>query len=53
MKTLSCVVLHEELSGTFMCHADVTHGENLSPLLFAYYVNDTEEEHRNKKTVNI
>lgn len=27
-----------------MCNVGVRHDDNLSPVLFAYYVNDTEEQ---------
>lgn len=39
----SCVMLKQELSDTFLCNVGVRQGENLSPMLFAYYVNDIEE----------
>ena len=45
----SCVLLNDELSETFVCSTGVRQGENLSPLLFAYYVNDIEEELINKR----
>ena len=44
----SCVMLNNELSETFVCNSGVRQGENLSPLLFAYYINDIEEELINK-----
>ena len=47
--TKSCVMLNQELSETFLCNVGVRQGENLSPLLFAYYVNDIEESLINKE----
>ncbi len=38
----SCVMLNQDLSDTFVCNVGVRQGENLSPLLFAFYVNDIE-----------
>lgn len=38
----SCVMLNQELSETFLCNVGVRKGENLSPMLFAYYVNDIQ-----------
>ena len=46
--TKSCVMLNQELSETFLFNVGVRQGENLSPLLFAYYVNDIEESLINK-----
>lgn len=39
----SCVMLKQQLSDTFICTKGVRQGENLSPLLFAFYVNDIED----------
>lgn len=40
----SCVIVNQELSDTFMCNMGVRQGEKLSPLLFAFYVNDLQEK---------
>ncbi len=40
----SCVMLKQQFSDTFMCKRGVRQGENLSPLLFAFYVNDIEKQ---------
>ncbi len=40
---LSCVMVNQSVSDTFTCSMGVRHGENLSPLLFVYYVNDLQE----------
>ncbi len=40
----SCVMLNQETSDTFVCNVGVRQGENLSPLLFAFYVNDIESK---------
>ena len=39
-----CVMLEQHMSDAFMCNMGVTQGENLSPLLFAFYVNDIQEQ---------
>ncbi len=39
----SCVMVNQQLSETFICKKGVRQGENLSPLLFAFYVNDIEK----------
>lgn len=39
----SCVKVNQKLSDTFVCMKGVRQGENLSPLLFALYVNDIED----------
>ena len=39
----SCVSYQQEKSDFFVSHKGVRQGENLSPLLFALYVNDLEE----------
>ncbi len=39
----SCVKLKQKTSDTFICTKGVRQGENLSPLLFALYVNDIED----------
>ena len=38
----SCVMLNQHVSESFVCNVGVRQGENLSPLLFALYVNDLE-----------
>ena len=38
----SCVMLNQNVSNAFVCNVGVRQGENLSPLLFAFYVNDLE-----------
>ena len=38
----SCVRLNQHISNTFECNVGVRQGENLSPLLVAFYVNDLE-----------
>lgn len=40
----SCVMLEQQKSNTFICNMGVRQGENLSPLLFAFFVNDIESE---------
>ena len=40
----SCVMLNQEISENFVCNMGVRQGENLSPLLFAFYVNDIESK---------
>ncbi len=40
----SCVMVNQEMSDTFMCNVGVRQGENLSPMLFAFYVNDLQEK---------
>ncbi len=39
----SCVMLNQEVSETRECSKGERQGENLSPLLFAFYVDDIEE----------
>ena len=38
----SCVMVNQETSDTFVSNVGVRQGENLSPLLFAFYINDIE-----------
>ena len=38
----SCVMLNQNVSNAFVCNVGVRQRENLSPSLFAFYVNDTE-----------
>lgn len=38
----SRVMVEQQHSDSFICHMGVRQGENLSPLLFAFYVNDIE-----------
>ena len=40
----SCVMMNQQMSDTFTCGMGVRQGENLSPLLFAFYVNDLQEK---------
>ena len=40
----SCVMLNQKISENFVCNMGVRQGENLSPLLFAFYVNDIESK---------
>ena len=40
----SCVMLNQEISENFVCNMELRQGENLSPLLFAFYVNDIESK---------
>ena len=40
----SCVLLNQEISENFICNIGVRQRENLSPLLFAFYVNDIESK---------
>ena len=41
--TKACVKLNNELSQSFNCNIGVRQGDNLSPLLFAIYLNDFEQ----------
>ena len=40
----SCVMLNQEISENFVCNMGLRQGENVSPLLFAFYVNDIESK---------
>ncbi len=40
----SCAMLNQQVSDTFMCNVGVSQGENLSPLLFAFYINDMKNK---------
>ena len=42
-KAKSCVRVENQLSNFFQCHTGVRQGENLSPLLFAMYLNDLQQ----------
>ena len=42
MNAKTCVKSNNELSSIFSCKVGVRHGDNLSPLLFALYLNDLE-----------
>ena len=44
IRNRSCVMLNQETSENFVCNMGVRQGENLSPLLFAFYVNDIESK---------
>ena len=39
-----CVMLNQETSENFVCNMGLRQGENVSPLLFAFYVNDIESK---------
>ena len=39
----SCVMVEQNVSDSFSCNMGVRQGENLSPLLFAFYVNDLQD----------
>ena len=39
----SCISINNEKSNFFGCHRGVRQGENLSPVLFALYLNDLED----------
>ena len=43
MKAKSCVRCKNDLSSFFSCNIGVRQGENLSPILFAIYLNDFQE----------
>ena len=40
----SCVKHNGNVSQYFCCHAGVRQGENLSPILFAIFLNDLEKD---------
>ena len=40
--TKACIKLNNKLSNSFICSIGVRQGDNLSPLLFALYINDFE-----------
>ena len=48
-KSKSCVFINGERSQFFSSFAGVRQGEILSPLLFAFYINDLEEFLKSKK----
>ena len=47
-KSKSCVMVNSQKSDYFSSHAGVRQGENLSPLLFSFYINDLEDYLKNK-----
>ncbi len=40
----SCVMVDQNVSDTFSCNMGVRQGENLSPLLFAFYVSGLQDQ---------
>ena len=40
----SCVFFNQDVLDLFICNIGVRQGENSSSLLFAFYVNDMEEQ---------
>lgn len=42
-ETKSCVLINDKQTEYFNCNVGVRQGENLSPLLFALFLNDLEE----------
>ena len=38
----SCIDIHNEYSELFPCNIGVRHSENVSPVLFSLYLNDSE-----------
>ncbi len=40
----SCVMLNQQVSDIFVCNVGVRQGESLSPMLFAFYINDMENK---------
>ena len=47
----SCVMVNQKLSDTFMCNIGVKQGENLSSLLFAFYLDDLQENSLNTTVI--
>ena len=41
--TTACVKLNNKISQSFICNIGVRQGDNLSPLLFAIFINDFEQ----------
>ena len=52
-KIKSCVVHENVFSDFFACDIGVRQGENLSPLLFSFYLNDIEDFFENQQLQNV
>ena len=50
--TKACIKLNNKLSNSFVCNIGVRQGDNLSPLLFALFINDFEKHLSDSRSYN-